>query len=289
MAWFGRTSHHLDAVLDRLLAGERVGVHEDLVPLIETAGRVRAGLRADVPAEVAGAHVAAMIEAAADPTPARGAVRPPRPRSRGLAIVLATAIVLTLSAAQLAFASTDSLPGDALYPVKRAVERINLALHPSAESKGRLHLQFAARRLGEVQALIEQNRPELVGETLADLDAEADAAVADLASAGVGHDLEALRDHIEEQLQKHLDRLVFLRDNVVPEQGQKEIQNAIDNASKSVDKILHGREAHQPQGGDPAVVPGRGKAKGKAKSADGSPGNSESAPGQGGTPGPDGS
>lgn len=285
MAWFGRTSHGLDGTLDRLLAGERIGVSSNLVPLVRAAARVRMGLRTEVPARTAAAHLAALEDAAGSPAPARRRIAPPRPPARRLAFVLVTAIVLTLSAAQLAWASADALPGDALYPVKRAVERINLMLHPSAESKGRLHLEFAARRLQEVRTLIEENRTDLLDETVAALDAEADAAISDLAGAGVGHDLAALRAHIEEQLQKHLDRLIFLRDNVVPDQAQKGIQNAIDNASKAVGKILHGREDHQGVEAPQTTVPGKGKAKGKAKQADDdAPGNSGNAPGQGASP-----
>ncbi len=52
-------------------------------------------------------------------------------------------------------ASIDSVPGDMLYPLKRATEAAQLTLSPGAESKTNLQVEFAARRLDEVSKITE--------------------------------------------------------------------------------------------------------------------------------------
>jgi len=49
-------------------------------------------------------------------------------------------------------AAADSLPGDILYPIKRASEQVTSAL-TSAADQPEMHIQFAQRRLGEFEAL----------------------------------------------------------------------------------------------------------------------------------------
>ncbi|OGL66332.1 hypothetical protein A2856_01385 [Candidatus Uhrbacteria bacterium RIFCSPHIGHO2_01_FULL_63_20] len=57
-------------------------------------------------------------------------------------------------------ASFDSVPGDTLYPVKLATERMQLAFSPSGERKARLHAEFAGRRLQEVSEISVSDRPD---------------------------------------------------------------------------------------------------------------------------------
>lgn len=50
-------------------------------------------------------------------------------------------------------AASGSVPGDALYPVKIATERVQLRLTTSSEQRAKLHIEFAGRRLEEVGAV----------------------------------------------------------------------------------------------------------------------------------------
>lgn len=50
-----------------------------------------------------------------------------------------------------AFASVSALPGDTLYPVKRAVEKVHVAATISAESKANLQSDIAETRLQELE------------------------------------------------------------------------------------------------------------------------------------------
>jgi len=69
-------------------------------------------------------------------------------------------IVLTLSAlgGGTAYASQDSLPGDTLYPVKLGTEQVRMMLPGDDVAKAELALNFAGRRMGEIEALAEMGR-----------------------------------------------------------------------------------------------------------------------------------
>ena len=71
-------------------------------------------------------------------------------------------IVLVAGSAFAVTASADSLPGDALYPVKRSWENTRLALTLSEPSRRALESEFAEERRAEVQAVIELGRPVIV-------------------------------------------------------------------------------------------------------------------------------
>ncbi len=78
----------------------------------------------------------------------------PRALATGLAIVLA----LVIGTYGVVSASTQSLPGDALYGVKRAAEQAQLLLAPDPQSRAQLEEAFAARRVREAQALTAAKR-----------------------------------------------------------------------------------------------------------------------------------
>ncbi len=112
-----------------------------------------------------------------------GGLPQPAPWRRRLVAASAVVAISTGSAAGLAVASSDALPGDRLYEVKRAIENVRLALAPSDLAKAERYLAIASTRLTEINALLAENAnaaadPVLVEElraTLSDL-AEAVAA-----------------------------------------------------------------------------------------------------------------
>ena len=63
--------------------------------------------------------------------------------------VIAGVTVGALALSGVSAASTDSIPGDALYSVKRTSEQAQLVLAGSDASRGQLHLEFARSRLVE--------------------------------------------------------------------------------------------------------------------------------------------
>jgi len=50
-------------------------------------------------------------------------------------------------------ASFDSVPGDVLYPVKIATERMQVTLATSGQQRAKLHAEFAGRRIDELNAI----------------------------------------------------------------------------------------------------------------------------------------
>ncbi|MER7897492.1 DUF5667 domain-containing protein [Streptomyces sp. NPDC096046] len=84
-----------------------------------------------------------------------------RPRSR-LARGL-TAGGLSVGVAASAFggvsaASSDALPGDSLYGLKRGIEDVKLGLADGADERGRVYLDHASTRLSEARRLMERGR-----------------------------------------------------------------------------------------------------------------------------------
>lgn len=93
-------------------------------------------------------------------------LRSPAPRARAAVLVGVTAGALALSG--VSAASTDSLPGDPLYQVKRSSERAQLALAASDQARAQLYLEFARSRVLEAR----QIPAGLAESTLADMDAD---------------------------------------------------------------------------------------------------------------------
>jgi hypothetical protein len=92
-------------------------------------------------------------------------------------------------------ASFDSLPGDILYPVKLATERMQITLATSDDQRARLHAEFAARRLQEAGAISSSNRPDRGVELKAAVDgfkAELASANEQLAALGAGNPSQAV-------------------------------------------------------------------------------------------------
>ena len=55
-------------------------------------------------------------------------------------------------------ASFDSVPGDYLYPVKLVTERVQLTFAAGNEQRGKLHVEFAERRLNEISEIKRSDR-----------------------------------------------------------------------------------------------------------------------------------
>ena len=81
-----------------------------------------------------------------------------KPAMQLLAILLV--IIFMGTGVSAAFASSDSLPGDVLYPIKTSVENIQLLLSFDEVKQAQLQIDFAQRRIGEMKALALQGRYE---------------------------------------------------------------------------------------------------------------------------------
>lgn len=149
-----------------------------------------------------------MTEAEVSLSPASPLALPPRRTDRARQRRLtAAAAVFTLvgGSAGLAAAAEQSLPGDALYPIKRGIEDAQLSLQTEPADKGRAYLDQAEERLDEATGMIEAEAPSdqvagsvdlfvvqaVAGSTLL-LDSYRD--------SGSAQDVEALRDFSAQSL-----------------------------------------------------------------------------------------
>ena len=236
----------LDEALDRLVQGEPARVPEALEPLVQTARAAREMFAIEVPGDLAQAHLAALAGARA--------IDPKRSRRRLVVTLLAAAITVLLLTGSAVAASAGALPGQLLYPVKRAVEKIDLALHADPASRARLHLEFAERRLDELSTLLELRRSGQnvdIGAAMRAYQAEIGAVQTAVDDASPSAQLEALLGHVQDELAGHVAVLEQLRDNVVPPQARDAIQNAIDRAETAQTHVMHGRTG----GGKPTGTP----------------------------------
>jgi hypothetical protein len=96
---------------------------------------------------------------------------------RRWAVALAVVLALVIMGGGTVAASTNSLPGDVLYPVKTTTERVQAFFTFGKEAKANLYMRFAERRIVEIEALAERARniPESV---LSVMNAETDRVIA---------------------------------------------------------------------------------------------------------------
>ncbi|AKL67277.1 MULTISPECIES: DUF5667 domain-containing protein [Streptomyces] len=84
-----------------------------------------------------------------------------RPRSRWSKGIAAGGLTVGVAAGAfsgVAAASTDALPGDSLYPVKRGMEDLKLGMADDDSDRGELYLDQASHRLSEARRLMERGR-----------------------------------------------------------------------------------------------------------------------------------
>jgi hypothetical protein len=167
--------------LDRALPPHTKTVVEgDSDPLVEAARRLARGPDIQL-TDAAKRRIEARLrqQISAQHQPAR-----PRPIWRqALRYAAAMLLVILLTATGLTSASANTLPGDQLYPVKRTVEDVRLAL-ASANGRASLHVDFAARRINEFEdLLVKQHR--YYPRALADASSELTSAL-DLLAEGHG-------------------------------------------------------------------------------------------------------
>jgi hypothetical protein len=255
-----RAADTLDEALDLLVAGRPVIVSGNLSPLVGTAHAAREAFALEVPPIVAARHLAALGITSVSPLE-RGRSRR---RHRVAVVLIAATLGLLLMGGAAVAASGSALPGQALYPVKKAVEKIELAFTNSPSSRAKLHLEFARRRLDELSALLEKRRngeDVNIGAAMSSYKDEVADVEDAVAADALGQDYAALLAKVQGELAKHVDVLTQLQSQV-PAQAQDAIANAIARAQNAQDNVMHGRSGDHGKpggtpGGPPSVNPGK--------------------------------
>jgi len=127
-------------------------------------------------------------------------------RRLAMPAVAALTVLILLGAMGIGvvYASSESLPGDPLYPAKLVGERAQLILSPRATTDARLHLRFASERLQEARELAELGR-------MTDLETAMNGYVKAVTAAddilqrqhAAGEEVESLSAHLQEQVAQH--------------------------------------------------------------------------------------
>jgi hypothetical protein len=153
----------------------------------------------------------------------QSAFNPPARRYPAVWAVLIAVAIIVFSGGGVVYASSNALPGDALYGVKAAVESTLLFI-ASDDLDMHLHSYFANRRLDEMEALAAMGRE-------ADLQTAIDGYVKELEAINQGvsqgeesSDLPGEKARSQERLETLLDK--------VPEQAKEHIQHALDMTQK---------------------------------------------------------
>ncbi len=159
-------------------------------------------------------------------------------------VAVIVAVVLAFSAlGGTAYAAQDSLPGDALYPVKLGVERITMMLQGGDVPRAERTLNFADKRVREMVTLMEKGRPEDLNLTVEKYCYALNMSLARMEEAlakGGPHagDIAAL---MAETMTQHLSVLDALYD-IVPDEAKPAIQRAMEEALKCYQRAIQVRE-----------------------------------------------
>ncbi len=161
-----------------------------------------------------------------------------RSRNSGfLALSLRWAVVFTLLAflfvsAGAVAASSNSLPGEVLYPVKRAAESAQLFLASPAD-RAALHTAFAGHRLNEIAALAGRGplKAEVLATLAAEIAAETGAALAEVKNAPAANQA-ALLNTIILETERQQTVLQQIKDTA-PSQLQAQLDRALEAAARN--------------------------------------------------------
>ncbi|MDP8978683.1 MAG: DUF5667 domain-containing protein, partial [Actinomycetota bacterium] len=137
---------------------------------------------------------------------------PARRRSglvRSLAWLLAAAVLVIPPGVAL---SEDALPGDVLYPLKLALEEARLALETDTADRVTLQLELAARRLQELNRVMDGAPAEVTGELTRRLRRFTRAAASELRWVRAEPGDLVARDQVEAALAAHIEALGDLWD-----------------------------------------------------------------------------
>lgn len=156
------------ALVDGGSAVDAKSAHADLLEVV-------GALREAAPVEARPEFVASLrdrllvaAESALTPQDLQRLVLPPRRSTRERRIAAAIGgFALVGATTSMAMAAQGSLPGDLLYPVKRAIENIHTGVSVGEGDKGTQLLASASGRLDEVSALSRDgSHPAMIGDTL---------------------------------------------------------------------------------------------------------------------------
>jgi hypothetical protein len=214
--------------LDALLDGRPFELTDELVPLVEAADVLRAELAPyELDPEVADRHLARVLDDSAPVValPARGYANGWRRRMAAVAL----AAVLVLAPATMA--SAAALPGQAMYPLKLAIEQLRLAAvqwSPAREAGQRIRI--ADERLEELDQIVHLGMDAQVPDAVRAVDRAVMAATRAVQEASIqGVDVTKVARELQAVKQEQHDQLatLFQRLPTTPPSIRRAIETAV--------------------------------------------------------------
>jgi hypothetical protein len=199
------------------------------------------------------------------------AITPTSLKRQAVSLVLLVTLVFVMLGGGTVYASAHALPGDALYPVKTAVEDLRLVV-AGDERDSELHIQFTATRVEEIQALIEAGRDKDLPKALQRFEENLLSASHMLENPKPGDEgwAEEKAVHLEEQMDQHIVVLNQVIENA-PEAAKPGLERAIAVTGMKRERLneqWRGEESRgSGEGDEPAVTP-TSKPSGIAKPTD---------------------
>lgn len=164
------------------------------------------------------------------------------PRVKGLAFGLAMLLALFLLGGGTTVAAQSSLPGDLLYPVKRATERLSFLVARGPVERADLHLELAGKRTEELEIITYRNRGIEEG-LVEDMTLETERALAEV---------EEVPERKQEPLFLKLMELTARQQEVlrrvygqVPEQAQPAIERAMEASQRGHERAAQAVEKEE--------------------------------------------
>jgi hypothetical protein len=166
----------------------------------------------------------------------------------------AAAAALLAVASGGVLASSNALPGDTLYPVKRVAESAGLALTFDDADRARRHLELAATRLSEVEQLAHKAQtppaPEVFTSAMDDFDVAANEGSQLLLSAAEADKGSAAADDLHKWAAEQSDRLAELEPALPPAADADESKELLDRLLGQTSKLEADDENASRDGGD---------------------------------------
>jgi len=170
--------------VDPALAG-LLAVAGALAAIPQPRAAFREGLRAQLMAEATSTLAASAGTAASIPAQAVGGGLRTALAQPAMQVATGT-LAAMVGVTGVGIGASRSLPGDALYGLKRTVERWQVGLAGNAESEAEALIEHANTRLDEIRALLDKGGSDALAQvtaTLEDLKAELDSATSRLLAA----------------------------------------------------------------------------------------------------------
>ncbi|MBN1177773.1 MAG: hypothetical protein JXD18_01065 [Anaerolineae bacterium] len=143
--------------------------------------------------------------------------------TRLIGMMLAVLLGLTTVGGGVALAANDSLPGEALYPVKTAIEDLRIGLTSNPEARVALALQLVDERIAEIEALTQSDTP-VPASVVARMDQHIQWAMGQAAQSS-DDALPTLLDDIVQHTRIHIRDLDRIRASA-PDQDQLRLESA---------------------------------------------------------------